>query len=74
MGERRAEGMTRHAARALADHGWRKAAAEQAPAEIDERAEDHIERDTGQDHADRRTAAPGRENGHEAPAPPQRRR
>ena len=45
MGEGRAERMARHAARALARNGSGNAAAKETPAEIGERAHDHIERD-----------------------------
>src|ERR1700730_16610976 len=48
------------------------APAEKTPAEIDERAEDHINRDTGQDYADGGAAAPCRKNRHENEPRPER--
>src|ERR1700730_13486760 len=60
------------AAHTLAHHVGGDAAAEQTPAEIDERAEDQINRDTGQDYADGWAAAPCRENRHENEPRPER--
>src|ERR1700730_535148 len=60
------------AARTLAHHVGGDAAAEKTPAEIDERAEDHINRDTGQDYADGGAAAPRPKNHNENEPRPER--
>src|ERR1700730_1974600 len=65
MRESRSEGVARQTPRTLAHNASGNIATEKTPAEIDERAGDHVKGDAREDHADGGAAAPCRKKCHE---------